>query len=99
MDSNNKNKNDNIVNFAAFFALAIIALLIVIENFFPVIGINITGTFVNVLRTLQSVLMLLTLGISGYNFVRGKKKGWKIAYLVIIVIFIAAVVLIWVNNK
>lgn len=94
-----KNGKDKIINFTAFFALAVIALLIVIENFFPIIGIKITGTFVSVLRTLQSVLILLTLGIAGYNFVKDKKKGWKIAYWIIVGIFVAAIVLIWINNK
>ena len=75
-----KTDKEVLVNCAAFFALAIIALLIVIENFFPIIGINITGAFLNVLRTLQSVLMLVTLGIAGYSFVKGKKKGWKISW-------------------
>ena len=84
-----------IVNFTAFFALAVIALLIVIKNFFPIIGIEIKGTFVNVLETLQNVFILLTLGIAGYSFVCDKKKGWKTAYWIIIAIFVIATVLIW----
>lgn len=90
-----KNGKEKIVNFTAFFALAIIALLIVIKNFFPIIGITVQGTFVNVLETLQNVLMLLTLGIAGFNFVKDKKKGWKIAYWIIIAIFVIATVLVW----
>lgn len=90
-----RNDREKIVNFTAFFALAIIALLIVIKNFFPIVGIEIKGTFVNVLETLQNVFMLLTLGIAGYSFVSGKKKGWKTAYWIIIAIFVVATVLIW----
>lgn len=94
-----RNGKDKFINFIAFFALAIIAILIVIENFFPIIGIKIEGTFVSILRTLQSILILLTIGIAGYNYVKDKKKGWKIAYWIIVGIFVAAIVLIWINNK
>lgn len=94
MKPTNSDRNA-IVEFAAFFTLAIIALLIVIKNFFPIIGIEMKGTFINVLETLQSVLMLVTLGIAGFSFVNGKKKGWKIAYWIIIGIFVVATVLVW----
>ncbi|MDY6367743.1 MAG: hypothetical protein SPL13_04440 [Clostridia bacterium] len=90
-------KNDKIINMLAFFTIAIIAILIVIMYFFPVIGIEVKGAFLSVLQTLQNVLILIVVGLAGFEFVRNRKKGWKIAYWIFIAIFVVATVFIWIQ--
>ena len=89
-------RNDQIINTLAYFAIALIAILIVIQYFFPVIGIKIEGAFLHVLQTLQNVFILIVLGLAGYNFVNGKKKGWVISYWVFVIIFVVATIFIWI---
>ena len=89
-------KNDQLINTLAYFAIALIAILIVIQYFFPVIGIEIKGAFLHVLQTLQNVFILIVLGLAAYNFVNGKKKGWIISYWVFVIIFIVATIFIWI---
>ena len=89
-----KKSTTKLVNAFAFFTMAIIATLIILEN---VLGL--TGTFVYAMKTAESVLMLLTLGISAFNFVKDKEKGWKIAYWIIIAIYVAAIAFIWIFAK
>ncbi len=89
------NSNKNILNLFSFIALIIVAVLIVINNLLPIVGVNITGAFFSILNTIKEVLILIVVGISAYNFVAGKSKTYKIIYWIAIGLFIAGIILIW----
>lgn len=90
-----KNSNKNILNLFSFSALIIVAILVVINNLLPIIGVEIKGSLMGVLSTIKDVLILLVVGLSAYAFVEGKTKAWKITFWVSVAVFAVGIILIW----
>lgn len=90
-----KNSNKNILNLFSFSALIIVAILVVINNLLPIIGVEIKGSLMGVLSTIKDVLILLVVGLSAYAFVEGKTKSWKITFWVSVAVFAVGIILIW----
>ena len=88
-------KNINVLNLLSFVSLIIVAVLIVVNNLLPIIGIETKGAFFNVLRTIQEIFTVIVIGVSAYNFVAKKGKGLKIAFWIAIAIFVVGIVLLW----
>ena len=92
-----KKSNTSILNLFAFVALIALAILEVLTGL-DGIGVTIFGTgsvIISLLNTIKNVCVVIVIGILAYNFVAGKSKGFKIAYWICVVIFIAATVLMW----
>jgi len=91
-----KNSNKNFINVLSYVALLIIALLLAISNLLPLVGVAVTGPLVNILKTIQNVLILLIIGVLAFRFAFNQGAKWvKVLYWVSIVIFIVGTVLIW----
>lgn len=90
-----KNSNKDLLNTLSYVALVIIAFLLVIRTFLPVLGVNISGALVSILETVQNVFIILVVGICAYNFTIGKAKWVNILFWVAVIIFVVATVLIW----
>ena len=88
-------KNINLLNLLSFVSLIIVAVLIVVNNLLPIIGIETKGPFFNVLRTIQEIFTVIVIGVSAYNFVAKKGKGLKITFWIAIAIFVVGIVLLW----
>lgn len=88
-------KNKNLINSLAFFALAILALLIVVNNLLPILGITIKGVIFSLLATIKDLLILIILGLTAYSFVENKSKNYLIAYWVFVGIFVLGMLLVW----
>lgn len=85
----------SLVNVLAFCALAAAAILLVIGPILKWI-LNTTNAGAVVMQALNLVsqyCLLAAIAIPGWFFVRGKRKGWKIAYFVFLVIYIAGTIL------
>ena len=84
----------SLVNVLAFFALAAAAVLLVIGPILKAVLIATGGGDIMQALTLVSQYCLLAaIAIPGWFFVRGKRKGWKIAYIIFLVIYIAGTIL------
>ena len=83
----------NLLNFAAFIILNLTAVLIFIKDLLPHISVNISGTFFVVLEIVKDVLLFLIISILAYKFVQTKKKGLRIFFVVMLIIFIVGLVL------
>lgn len=94
----NTEKNVNILNLLAFIGIVIIAVL-EIFGFLTSHDILVIkgGTFVNILNTIKNICVILVIGITAFNFVKGKSKGWLITYIVCICIIVLTTVFIWIN--
>lgn len=90
-----KNSDKNILNILSYFALAIIALLLVVEYILPLIGIQLQGTLLNILNSVKNLFILIVVGINAYAFTEGKAKWIKILFWVAIVVIIVCTVLMW----
>ena len=88
--------NNSTLKAMSYIAFVVIALLIVVNNLFPLIGISITGPITNILETTKNVLILLILGIMAFKFATGCAKWVKVVYWIALVIFIAGTVILWV---
>ena len=83
----------NILNFVAFVVFILTATLIFIQDLLPHVGVNIEGVFLLILEIIKDILLFLIIGISAYKFVQTKKKGWKIFFVIMLLIFVVGIVL------
>ena len=84
----------SLVNVLAFCALAAAAILLVIGPILKWILENTGGAVVmQALNLVSQYCLLAAIAIPGWFFVRGKRKGWKIAYFVFLAIYIAGTIL------
>ena len=83
------------LNLFSLIALIIVAVLIVVNNLLPIIGITISGILPIILNTVKDFLILLVVGISAYDYVAKKSQGWQITYWVSVIVFIVGIVLAW----
>ena len=90
-----RGSNKNALNVMAYIAFVVIALLIVINNLFPIMGIIIEGTINNILETAKNALVLIVLGIMSFNFASNSAKWVKITFWIALVVFIAGTVILW----
>lgn len=90
-----KSSNKNFINTLSYVSLIIVALLILINNILPIIGLEIGGTIINVLETVKNLFILIVIGTSAYNFLPGKAKWVKVLFWVSVIVFIAGSVLLW----
>ena len=87
-----KTSNNNLLNMLSYVAMIIFALLLLISNVLPAIGLNIGGTLINALNTVQNILILIVVGVSAYNFIQGKAKWINVLYWIALVAFIVGTV-------
>lgn len=93
----NTEKNVNILNLMAFIGVIIIAVLELFGFFASHDILTVGGTLVNFLNTVKNICIMLVIGISAYNFVKGKSKGWLITYIVAMSIIVITTILIWIQ--
>ncbi len=87
-----KGSNKSALNVMAYIAFIVIAILIVINNLLP----GFAGeTLIKILETAKNVLVLIVLGIMGFNFASGSAKWVKIIYWIALVIFVAGTIILW----
>ena len=83
----------NLLSFLSFITFVLVSLLIFITVLLPRIGVNVTGSLFNIIETIKDILLFIIIGISAYSFVATKKSGWKIFFVVMLVIFVVGIVL------
>lgn len=85
---------DKLINLLAFLALAAAAILLLIG---PILGwlLEKTGGMVimQALSLVAQYCLLAAIAIPGWRFVRGRGKGWKIAYFIFLAVYIAGTIL------
>lgn len=84
----------NLVHLCAFLALAAAAIILLIG---PLLGWLLRetggGVIVTALNTVAQYCLLIAIAIPAWMFVRGKRKGWKIFYFVVLAVYIAGTIL------
>nr|MBO4517334.1 hypothetical protein [Clostridia bacterium] len=93
----NTGKNVNILNLMAFIGIIIIAVLEIFAFFASHDILTVGGGLINFLNTLKNVCILVVIGITAYNFVKGKSKGWVITYIVAISVIVLTTIFIWIK--
>lgn len=84
----------NFVHLCAFLALMATAILLCVGPILKWILDNQVGrTILQVLNMLSQYCLLIAIALPAWYFVRGKRKGWKIAYWIFLAIYIAGTIL------
>ena len=73
-------ERSGLINFVAFVAIMVIALLEVFSVLAHFNVLTVGGTLINVLNTIKNVAVILVMGITAYKYASNRKKGVKIAY-------------------
>ncbi len=97
MSESDNNSNKSVLNLLSYAILMIVALLIVVNNFLPIVGIDTTGTFFVVLETIEKIFTLIVIGISAYRFTKNKHKAFKIIFWIAVALFALGVIFIWIK--
>ena len=91
--------NNDIIKFCAFWGMAIAAILFVVGGIMSWAGVGLS--LVSIFNLLAQIALAVAIALPAYNYVRGKKKGWKIFYWIALVIYVFGVVFgiihIWVG--
>ena len=80
----------NLVHLCAFLALAAAAIILLIG---PLLRETGGGVIVTALNMVAQYCLLIAIAIPAWMFVRGKRKGWKIFYFVVLAVYIAGTIL------
>ncbi|MBO4251451.1 MAG: hypothetical protein J5911_02180 [Clostridia bacterium] len=88
--------NVNILNLMAFIGVILVALLEIFSLSFVRDLISLGPTLEHLLNTVKNVCIMLVIGFTAYNFVKGKGKGWLIIYIIAMSIILIATILAWI---
>ena len=89
-------KEVNVLNLMAFIGLVIVAVLEIFGLLSNLEILTIKGMLMNLLNTIKNICIMLVIGITAYNFVKDKSKGWLITYIVAISVIFVTTVLAWI---
>lgn len=92
----NSEKNVNILNLMAFIGVIIVAVLEIFGLSFIKNLISLGPTLEHLLNTIKNICIMLVIGITAYNFVKGKGKGWLITYIVAMSVIFITTILAWI---
>ena len=91
-------KNDKkLINTLAYGALVLIACMLLITRLLPVLGVTISGPIVNILATIQNVLVLIVIGYYAHCFASNNRKWIKVLYWISVIVYVVATVLVWIK--
>ena len=86
-----KSEKNAFVRLCCMVALILAAVLILIFNVLPHIGLSIGGPVVRVLNFVKDIALLLGIAFGAYSFCRGR-KGWVITFWIAVVLYLASAV-------
>ena len=89
-------KEVNVLNLMAFIGVIIIAVLEIFGLSFIKNVISLGPTLEHLLNTVKNICIMLVIGITAYNFVKDRTKGWLITYIVAMSIIFVTTILAWI---
>lgn len=94
----NTEKSSNPLNFVAFVAIIIFAVLQIFSllSYWEVLTVG--GYLPQILETIKNVCVCIVIGCLSYRFVAGKSKGLKITFWVCLAIIVVGTILIWIKR-
>lgn len=81
------------VRICCYIALVLAAVLIFVNNLLPLLGIDVSGTFFDVLALIKDIALLLGIVFGAYAFARAHGKVWTIVFFVALALYIVSAVL------
>ena len=88
-------KKTNVLNFIAYIALLVVAVLQVFTVLSHFEILTVTGFLPKFLDTVKNLCLCLVIGVCSARFVKNKTKGYRIAFWVSIAVIVVGTILIW----
>ncbi|MGN0823207.1 MAG: hypothetical protein ACI4NG_05485 [Candidatus Gallimonas sp.] len=82
----------DLIKLCCYVALILAAVLILISNVLPLIGLNINGKFINALKLIKDIALLLGIVFGAYTFARSKGKAFWIIFWIAVVVYVASAI-------
>lgn len=83
---------NSLVRICCYVALILAALLILVYNVLPLIGVKIGGTILNALSLIKDIALLLGIGFGAYSFAASHGKVAKIIFWIALVVYVASAI-------
>ena len=81
------------IKLCCYVTLILAAVLIFVNNLLPLIKINVSGTFFDVLELIKDIALLLGIVFGAWSFARAHGKTWVIIFWVAVVLYIASAIM------
>lgn len=81
------------IKICCFVTLLLAAVLIFVQNFLPLIGVDVSGTLFDVLRLIKDIALLLGIVFGAYSFARAHGKTWVIIFWIAVALYVASAIL------
>ena len=82
----------DLVKLCCFIALILAAVLILISNVLPLLGVEIGGPVIGALNLIKDIALLLGIVFSAFAFARSAGKGAVIVFWVAVAIYVASAI-------
>ena len=81
------------IRVCCYVTLILAAVLIFVDNLLPLIQIDVSGTFFNVLRLIKDIALLLGIVFGAFYFARAHGKVWMIVFWVAVALYVTSAIL------
>ncbi|MBO5045480.1 MAG: hypothetical protein J6C93_01245 [Clostridia bacterium] len=83
---------NSLVRICCYVALILAAVLILVYNVLPLIGVNIGGKVIGALSLVKDIALLLGIGFGAYAFAASHGKAAKIVFWIALVVYVASAI-------
>lgn len=83
----------DLIKLCCFVTLILAAILIFINNLLPLIKVEVSGGFLNVLVLIKDIALLLGIFFGAFAFARARGKTWVIVFWVAVAFYVLSAIL------
>lgn len=81
------------IKLCCFITLILAAVLILVDNLLPLVGVDVSGMLFNVLRLIKDIALLLGIIFGAFSFARAHGKTWVIIFWIAVVLYVASAIM------
>ena len=76
------------IKLCCFVTLLLAAVLIFVDNLLPLIGVEVGGSLIGILRLVKDIALLLGIVFGAFSFARAHGKTWVIIFWIGVVFYV-----------
>ena len=81
------------ISLCCYVTLILAALLIFVNNFLPLVGVDVSGKLFDVLVLIKDIALLLGIVFGAYAFARAHGKAWVIIFIIAVILYVASAIM------
>ena len=78
------------IKLCCFVTLLLAAVLIFVDNLLPLIGVEVGGSLIGILRLVKDIALLLGIVFGAFSFARAHGKTWVIIFWIGVVSYVGS---------